>query len=89
MADRTNEETETALSQNAANRSEWELFSEDPVWQRRVEALGIEPTRTQGDAKWYTLRADQVVIRKGKRKVSPEQAAAFRERMAAAAASAE
>ena len=26
----TNEETETALSQNAANRSEWELFSGTP-----------------------------------------------------------
>jgi hypothetical protein len=84
MSDRTQEETETSLYQNAADRSTWELCTEDAVWQRRLEAMGIAPTRTRGDARWYTLRADQVVIRKGKRATSPEQAAAFRARMASA-----
>ena len=84
MSNRTNEETETSLYQNAADRGTWNLFTDDPVWQRRLESYGIAPVRTEGESKLYTLRADQVVIRKGKRKTSPEQAAAFRERMAAA-----
>lgn len=84
MADRTLAETETALSQSADNRNEWELFTEDAVWQRRMAAMGVAPVRVQGESMWYKLRADQVVIRKGKRAVSPEQAAAFRARMTAA-----
>jgi hypothetical protein len=83
MSDRTQEETETSLYQNAADRSTWELCTEDAVWQRRLEAMGIAPTRTRGDARWYTLRADQVLIRKGKRATSEAQREVARARMAA------
>ncbi len=90
MAEKTLEETETVLCQQASNRREWNLFTEDPVWQRRLESFGIEPdAELHGGGRTYTLRADQVVIRKGKRETSEAQRAAFAERMAAVRANAE
>lgn len=76
----TQEEQETHLSMVAADRGTWEVYSDDPVMQRRLEAIGAEPftygNETLG-GKHYRLRADQVVLRKGKKTVSDAQ----RERM--------
>lgn len=78
----TNEEIETAFYQNAADRSTWNLYTNDAVWMRRLEALGIPADKEHyGGAKSYTLRADQVVVRKGKKAMSDEQKAQLAARM--------
>lgn len=77
------EEIETAFYQNAANRKEWSVFTEDPVWVRKLEKIGAVLVRDNlNGGKTYTLRADQVLVRAGKRQVSDEQKAKSAERMA-------
>jgi|GEM_PF-5154198 len=71
------EERETHLSMAGDNRTEWEVFSDDPYWIRRFEKLGVAPVEVVGTGFKYKIRSDQVLIRKGKREVSEEQ----RERM--------
>lgn len=63
MADLTNAERETCISMTADNRDMWHVFSDDPVMQRRFEAIGATLTRERGTSKWYTLPANQVSLR--------------------------
>jgi hypothetical protein len=81
----TLEEMETALTMSADDRGTWQVFSDDPVMQRRLEAIGATPVRTAntGSGKFYTLRADQVLIRTGKRKMSEAQKAQLGDRLRA------
>lgn len=72
---------ETMLNMAAGNHGEWELFSDDPFWMRRLEKLGIKPFEKAGEGYIYKLRADQVLIRAGKRGVSDEQRKKAAERM--------
>lgn len=77
------DEIETAFYQNAANRKVWSVFTEDPVWVRKLEKAGAVLVKdNQNGGKTYTLRADQVLIRTGKRQVSDEQKARSATRMA-------
>ena len=75
----TNAERETHLNMTADNRGVWEIASDDPVMQRRIEAVGAALIRQRGETKFYTLPADQVTIRR-KRELSSEQRAALSER---------
>ena len=76
----TNAERETHLSMNAADRSFWVVGSDDPVMQRRFEAVGATLTTQRGEWKEYTLSANHVSLRKP-RELTDEQ----REAMAARA----
>lgn len=80
----TLEEQETHLSMSADDRSIWHVHSDDAVMQRRLEAVGA--TFVRGDAfggKHYTLRADQLTLRKGKRVLSEATKAQLADRMRA------
>jgi hypothetical protein len=71
--DLTLAEQETIIYSNATDRSAWEVCTSDPVWQRRLEALGAQCIRERGATKWYALADGQLLLRKGKRNVSEEQ----------------
>jgi len=75
MADLTNVERETYLSMNADDRSTWAIFSDDPVMQRRFEAIGATLIETRGGAKWYTLPANQISLRNPPKPMSEERRA--------------
>lgn len=66
------EERETHLTMTASNREEWEVFTDDPYWQRRIEGLDIQPFEVRGTGRRYRLRADQILIRKGKPAISEQ-----------------
>lgn len=81
MNELTNAERETCFNVVADDRNTVHVFSDDPVMQRRIERVGGELVREEGPSKWYTLRADQLLLRKGKRKTAPltmEQLAVLR-----------
>ena len=64
------EERETHLNMTGDNHNEWEVFTDDPYWIRRLEKMGIAPVKRVGFGFQYRLSADQVLIRKGKPQVS-------------------
>lgn len=72
-------ERETHLNMTGDNHSEWEVFSDDPYWVRRFEKLGMKPTKVVAGGHHYRLSADQVLIRKGKRRVSEARREAMRQ----------
>jgi len=78
-------EMETNLNMCADDRTTWTVSSDDPVMQRRLEAVGATLLRESknGVTKFYTLRADQVYIRSGKRKLSDAQKAQLGDRLRA------
>ena len=75
----TNSERETHLNMTADNRGQWVIGSDDPVMQRRIEAVGATLTKQRGDWREYTLPAEQVTIRR-RRELTDEQRAALSER---------
>lgn len=77
----TPEERETHLNMTGDNHGEWEIFTDDPYWIRRLEKLGIEPFQKVGWGFKYRLNADQVLIRKGKKQLSEATRTAMRERL--------
>jgi len=66
----TNAERETHLNLVADDRSYWHVASNDPVMVGRLHRIGAELVRVVGETHFYRLRADQVLIRKGKRQMS-------------------
>jgi hypothetical protein len=56
------DEQETHLNLVASNRRLWEVYSDDPVMQRKLEGIGAKLVRTEPDGlgKHYTLQANQV-----------------------------
>lgn len=77
---------EIIISQDADNRQEWNVFTDDPVMVRKLEAIGATRTDTRGESTFWTIRADQILLRRGKRQVSEANRQAARERLAAARA---
>jgi hypothetical protein len=73
----TQAEQETIFSICAEDRSIVHVFSDDPVFQKKLESIGAKLVReaSGGVSKFYEMRSDQLVIRTGKRKVSEEQRA--------------
>ncbi len=77
----TNEERETVLSMAADDRHTWHAATNDPVMMRRLDGIGAELVNTRGETRFYRLRADQVLLRKGKRHVSDETRRAAAQRL--------
>lgn len=77
------DEQETTFTIEGTDRHTLHVFSNDSVWQARVEKLGIESTKQNGYGKWYKvdLREFSFGIRR-KRQLTDEQRAAMRERLA-------
>ena len=73
-------EQETHLNMTADDRQTWEVFTDDPVMIARLDKIS-DAIKTVGEGKTYRLRADQVLLRKGKRSVSDAQRKKLAERM--------
>lgn len=84
MANLALDEQETNYTVEATDRKTVNVFSNDAVTQRQMERLGIEPHRSDGYGKFYTVDLSQFSfgIRR-KRQMSDEQRAAAAERLAA------
>lgn len=54
------------------NRQTWYVFCDDPVMVARLEKIGAERVRSVGEGAEFVLRADQVLLRRGKRQLSEE-----------------
>jgi hypothetical protein len=65
MTDAT--EGETHLNMTADDRQHWQVASNDPVLQARLERIGAVTLSVAGATRFYRLRADQVLLRRGKR----------------------
>lgn len=76
----TLQEQETHLNMTADDRGTWYCYTDDPVMIRRLDSIGAELTKkeTYGGCH-YVLRADQVLLRKGKRQMSDAQRASSAE----------
>ena len=57
-------ERETRLSMMGDDHGEWDVFTDDPFWIARLDKIATA-YRVNGEGRWYTLRADQVVVRIG------------------------
>jgi hypothetical protein len=66
------EERETMFNMTGNNHNEWIVFSDDPYWMRRLDKVATV-IRIVGKGKEYRLRAEQVVLRMGKKQLSEEQ----------------
>ena len=66
-------ERETHLNMAGDDHGHWSCFTDDPYMIRRLAKLGITPTATVGEGYQYQLTADQVLVRRGKRKTSESQ----------------
>lgn len=75
MSDLTLEEMETAITCSGVDRSNWDIYSDDPVMQKRLEKAGATLIRASrnGEGKYYTMRAEQILFRPGKREMSEAQ----------------
>lgn len=80
MANLTQDEQETCFSIVASDRKLIHVFSDDPVWMARLDKIATF-VRVTGEGKEYTLRDDQLVVRKGKKQMSEAQKAQMSERM--------
>lgn len=76
-------ERETMMNLIASDRTSWEVFTDDPIMIAKFERIGAELIRVDkgGDGKFFKLRADQVVLRTGKRQVTEEQRQSAKENM--------
>jgi len=79
----TNAERETHLNLCADDRSTWQVASNDPVLIGRLERIGAELVSVAGETHFYRLRADQVLLRRGKRRMSEETRHAVAQRLRA------
>ena len=70
-------ERETRLSMMGDDHGTWDVFTDDPMWIDRLDKIATA-WKVNGEGKWYTLRADQVVVRIG---VSEAKKAAGRKAM--------
>ena len=65
----------------ADDRASWHVASNDPIMQGRLQRIGAELVRTVGETRFYRLRADQVLLRKGKRQMSEQERTERAERL--------
>lgn len=78
-------EQETALTMSADDRSTWQIFSDDPVMQRRFESIGATLIKASPDgiSKWYAIPANQISLRQPAKPLSDERKAQLADRMRA------
>lgn len=62
------DERETRISMSGDDHDTWYVYTDDPYWIRRLDKLA-EFVRDYGYGREYKLRADQLLIRAGKRQV--------------------
>jgi hypothetical protein len=62
------EERETHINMTGDNHDVWVVFTDDPYWIRKLDK--VAQGKPVGNGKEYKLRADQVVIRSGKKQLS-------------------
>lgn len=74
-------EQEIHFSMSGDDPDTWYAYTDYPRWQRKLESVGAELVRDDGIGKHYRLRADQVLIRKGKRVVPEAQRKAAAKRL--------
>ena len=81
--DLSNEERETHLSMTGDNHKEWEIFTDDPYWVRRLDKFA--EGQPVGKGKKYRLQANQVTIRAvpKRRELSDEERQQISERFRA------
>lgn len=82
----TLDEQETHFNVVATNRSLVHVYSDDPVMQRKLEAVGAKVVRVSEDAgggKHYELDSRQLLLRKvpNARKLTPAQKEALGRRL--------
>ncbi len=63
MQELTNAERETILTMTADDRTQWIVFRDDPVLQRKLEKIGATLTEDRNGSRFYTLPANQVTLR--------------------------
>lgn len=81
MTEPTLDEIETHFHITASDRNKIEVFSDDPVWQRKIEKV-TQPIKINGRSRWYELKRNQFSLRKGEaRSMTEEQRAASAERL--------
>ncbi|MEZ4622079.1 MAG: hypothetical protein R2867_42135 [Caldilineaceae bacterium] len=73
-------ERETHLNMTGDDHRTWEVFTDDPFWQRRLEKF-TAPWKIVGEGRHYRLNADQMLIRRGRRRVSDETRQALQQRL--------
>ena len=77
------DEQETTFTVEATDRNTVHVFSNDGVWQGRMERLGIRPTRRSAYGCWYKVSLEEFSFGvRRKRQMSEEQRAASAERLA-------
>lgn len=57
-------ERETRFSMMGDDHGTWDVFTDDPFWIARLDKIATA-WKENGEGRWYTLRADQVVVRIG------------------------
>jgi hypothetical protein len=77
------DERETNFTIEATDRNCVRVFSNDTVWQLRIEKLGIIADRESGYGKFYTIDLKEFNFSiRPRRKLNEEQRAVLRERLA-------
>ena len=76
----TNAERETHINMVANDRSQWEIFSDDPVMIARLDKIATAYS-AKGEGRFYRLSSKQVTLR-NLLVLSDEQRNALRERLA-------
>lgn len=77
------DERETNFTIEATNRNTLRVFSNDTVWQNRIEKLGIRATRESGYGKFYEIDLTKFSFGlRTRRKLTEDQRLALRERFA-------
>lgn len=77
------DERETNFTIEATDRGIVRVFSNDTVWQGRLEKLGIVADRESGYGKFYKIDLENFNFSlRQRRKLNDEQRAALRERLA-------
>ena len=78
------DEQETTFTIDATDRNLVRVYSNDSVFIARLEKVGAKVHRACADGgMFYDLHADQWLLRKGRRQMSPEQRAETTARLAA------
>lgn len=59
-------ERETAITMTSEDHTRWQVWTDDPYWIRRLDRIAEGKPSAGGKA--YTLRADQVLLRRARPK---------------------
>lgn len=76
------DEQEIHISMNASNPKLWEVYTDYPKWQRKLEKIGAKLIKDDGVGKHYTLDSTQVSVKAKRKPMSAEARAAVAERLA-------